>query len=294
MKHQETNLSLARHKKVSLRLLPGFSEVWLHDQICKDTNLLGLGELSVIDRERVQISGGRLDLLLTDSEEGIRYETEIMLGATDPSHIIRCIEYWDIERRRYPAYDHVAVLVAEEVTSRFLNVMALLAGSIPLIAIQLNALQVGDQIVLDFVKVLDQRVLREDDTTEIGGEDVDRGTWEAKVGTAHVQMCDRVLAIANEVAKPELELKYKKGHMAVCAPGSFFNVFPINPKKAFVRLRFQVSELEQWIDRLNEAGIDASTTKGGRMAVRLRGTELIDNEDLLRELIHQAVREYQA
>jgi hypothetical protein len=33
-----------------------------------------------------------------------------MLGATDESHIIRCIEYWDIERRRYPAYEHCAVL----------------------------------------------------------------------------------------------------------------------------------------------------------------------------------------
>ena len=30
-------------------------------------------------------------------------------------------EYWDIERRRYPQYDHCAVLIAEDITSRFLN-----------------------------------------------------------------------------------------------------------------------------------------------------------------------------
>ena len=30
------------------------------------------------------------------------------------SHIIRTIEYWDIERRRYPAYEHVAVLVCRK------------------------------------------------------------------------------------------------------------------------------------------------------------------------------------
>ena len=30
------------------------------------------------------------------------YEVEVMLGETDPSHIIRCIEYWDIEKRKYP------------------------------------------------------------------------------------------------------------------------------------------------------------------------------------------------
>ena len=38
------------------------------------------------------------------------------------------------ERRRYPAYDHCAVLVAENVTTRFLNVLGLVAGSILLLA----------------------------------------------------------------------------------------------------------------------------------------------------------------
>ena len=47
------------------------------------------------------------------------------MGATDEAHIIRTIEYWDLERTRFPQYEHVAVLVAEDVTSRFLNVVAL-------------------------------------------------------------------------------------------------------------------------------------------------------------------------
>ena len=47
------------------------------------------------------------------------------------------IEYWDIERKRYPQYDHCAVLVAEDITSRFLNVVSLFYGTIPLIAIQM-------------------------------------------------------------------------------------------------------------------------------------------------------------
>src|SRR5438094_5032052 len=130
-----------KHESISLRNHPEFSEVWLHDRICEDTSVLGLGELTVIDRERIQFAGGRLDMLLADIENEIRYEVEIMLGATDPSHIVRTVEYWDLERRRYPAYDHIAVLVAEEVTSRFLNVIGLLAGSIPIIAIPLSALR---------------------------------------------------------------------------------------------------------------------------------------------------------
>ena len=49
-----------------------------------------------------------------------RYKVEIRLGKTDECHIFRTIEYWDLERKRYPQYDHVAVFIAEDITSRFL------------------------------------------------------------------------------------------------------------------------------------------------------------------------------
>ena len=78
-----------------------------------------------------------------------------MLGSTDESHIIRTIEYWDVERKRYPQYDHYAVIVAEDITSRFLNVIGLFNGFIPLIALQMIALKFGDQITLAFTKVVD-------------------------------------------------------------------------------------------------------------------------------------------
>ena len=59
--------------------------------------LLGLGEVDVKDVERSQPHGGRLDLLLYDPLANTRYEVELQLGATDESHIIRTIEYWDTE-----------------------------------------------------------------------------------------------------------------------------------------------------------------------------------------------------
>jgi len=57
-------------------------------------------------KERLQRNAGQLDLLLQDPESLKRYEVEIQLSATDESHIIRSIEYWDIERKRYPQYEH--------------------------------------------------------------------------------------------------------------------------------------------------------------------------------------------
>lgn len=76
----------------------------------------------------------RGNLLLSDPDTHTRYEVEIQLGATDESHIIRAIEYWDIEKSRYPQYEHVAVIVADDITSRFLNVINLFNKAIPLIA----------------------------------------------------------------------------------------------------------------------------------------------------------------
>jgi hypothetical protein len=134
----------------------GLTEKWVQDQIADNPPILTLGDLILKDKERMQPSAGRLDLLLQDPETLKRYEVGLQLGATDESHIIRTIEYWDIERKRYPQYEHAAVIVAEDITARFLNVIQLFNGSIPLIALKMTAYKIGEQYALRFVKVLDE------------------------------------------------------------------------------------------------------------------------------------------
>ncbi len=135
---------------------PEYNEKWVQNLIADDPTILGIGDLVLRDVERIQPRAGRLDLLLQDLDTQRRYEVEIQLGPTDEAHIIRTIEYWDIEKKRYPQYDHCAVLVAEDITSRFLNVISLFNGTMPLIAIQMQALKVGDNITLVFTKVMDE------------------------------------------------------------------------------------------------------------------------------------------
>lgn len=120
-----TTLKYAKPERIWLKDHPELDERWLQDRIGEDPALLGLGDLVLKDRERPQPRAGRLDLLLQDAETNKRYEVEVQLGKTDEAHIIRTIEYWDIERKRYPQYDHTAVIVAEDITSRFLNVISL-------------------------------------------------------------------------------------------------------------------------------------------------------------------------
>lgn len=135
----------------------GKDEHWLESAIIKDPSILGLGDLDLYERQRLQPSGGKLDLLLGNRSE--RYELELQLGTTDETHIIRTIEYWDVERRRYPNYEHTAVLVAEEISSRFFNVIYLLGYNIPIVAIKATAHVINDTIGLSFTKVLDTRDL---------------------------------------------------------------------------------------------------------------------------------------
>src|SRR6267154_4266581 len=103
----------------------GVTENWLESHIADDPTILPLGDVEFIDRQRKQEKAGRLDLLLKDDSGDKRYEVELMLGSTDESHLIRAIEYWDIEHRKWPGYEHCAVLVSENVTTRFLNVISL-------------------------------------------------------------------------------------------------------------------------------------------------------------------------
>src|SRR5438105_2257577 len=123
-------------------------EYWLRDQIADNPAILGLGDLVCVMKEKTQAQGGRLDLLLMDREDESMYEVELQLGETDPSHIIRTIEYWDNEKRRWPKRSHIAVLVAEKITSRFFNVVQLLSKAVPIIGIQANMLQIGESTAL--------------------------------------------------------------------------------------------------------------------------------------------------
>ena len=81
------------------------------------------------------------DILLKDPvDNNAMYEIEVMLGETDPSHIIRAIEYWDNEKRKYPQRQHYCVLVAESFDRRYFNVIQILSLNVPMIAIQTDLL----------------------------------------------------------------------------------------------------------------------------------------------------------
>ena len=278
---------------VPLKNTPGLSEKWLQDQIAADPSILGLGKLDLKDRERIQPSAGRLDLLFEDPDTNPirRYEVELQLGKTDESHIIRTIEYWDIERQRYPHFDHCAVIVAEDITSRFLNVIRLFNRSIPLIAIKVQAIQVGEEVGLVFTIVMDEMPR--------GGPEVDeppkatnRTYWESLGSPKTVKLADRVLELINSFA-PGFELNYNKHYIGLAQNGKAINFTTFRPQRT--ALRFEVClpktpETSNTIEQsgLEELGYDATF---GYYKIRLTAEDIEKHQVLLVELMKAALAE---
>lgn len=288
-------LEYTPHTKLSLRQHPALNEQWLHDRICDEPSVLGLGDVRVLDRERTLTGRGRLDLLLLDEDNDRRYEVEIQLGATDPSHIIRTIEYWDLERRRYPAYEHIAVIIAEDITTRFLNVMSLMSGSIPIVAIQLDALEVGRHLVLNFVQVLDLTELRADDIAEedAGGGFVDRAFWDDKAGQPLMRLCDELLVLVRKHAASTPDLNYLRTYIGLRSNGIVRNVLYLSPKptKNFVNVGFGVSAAADWKAKFEEAGVPVQSKRKNRVQLKLTPDDYSAHAALIEDAVAAAVAE---
>jgi len=281
---------LTKGNIVSLQSL-GINEAYLEKFIDADPTVLGLGDVFVVERQRRQEKAGRLDLLLQDVSGDVRYEVELMLGSADESHLIRTIEYWDIERRRYPAYDHRAVLIAEDITTRFLNVITLFSGSIPIIAIQINAINVEDKTGITFVRVVDSTKLRKDDQVNIANlKSTDRNEWVSRVGAGMIEMADKCLVFINEAAKRQRKLNYNKYFIGLTDGARANNFVNINPRKSFLRVNIALEPVEPWAKRLEDTGLDFKTQEG-ELKINLTAKDFEENKELIREILREAVVE---
>jgi hypothetical protein len=61
-------------EKINLAKDAGLNEKWVQDRIAENPSILGLGELILKDKERIQPKAGRLDLLLQDPDRSRCFE----------------------------------------------------------------------------------------------------------------------------------------------------------------------------------------------------------------------------
>ena len=267
----------------------GFDEKWLQKRIDDDPSILGLGpDLSVIAREHAQPTGGRIDFLMFDpAEDGVRYEIEVMLGRVDESHIIRTLEYWDIERTRFPKLQHRAVVVAEEITNRFFNIIALLNRAIPIIAIQLSAFKIDEKVVLNFTTVLN---LPEPEGGGGGGggvvEKTDRAYWDKRSNPGSMKVVDRIVKLTPTPVGPT-HTAYNKSHIALGTTGTNFVWF--YPRKVVSHCQMELllygQERSDFLQKLADASIYSAPSGEYAIRLRLSEKEITDHEQLVKEVL---------
>jgi hypothetical protein len=282
-------LTYTKHEKISLKDNPSFNEKWLQNIIVEDPSILGLGDLVIKDIEK-SLNYGRLDLLLKDDETETRYEVEIQLGRVNESHIIRTLEYWDEERNRYSQYDHIAVIIAEEITSRFFNIISLFNKSIPIIAIQLNALKIDDKIVLNFTKVLDliQRV--DDDTDITDNEPTDRTYWLKNSSESTLQTVDLCVELLKSI-NTSLSENYLRRYIGIKDQNKSNNMVIFWPKRSFLKIGSKNDDKELWLKKLEDAGITVfKDRKSNRVHLRATKDEIQNNRELFIEFFKDAYK----
>lgn len=285
-------LTYIKPERIWLKDHPELREKWVQDRIAEDPGLLGLGDLILKDKERPQPRAGRLDLLLQDPDSTQRYEVEVQLGKTDEAHIIRTIEYWDIERKRYPQYEHTAVIVAEDITTRFLNVIALFNGAIPLVAIQMQAVKLGDNVSLICSTVLGQMRLGLVDEDEELQEITDRAFWEKRASKATVSDADGLLSII-KTFDPAFELKYNKFYIGLAKNSQPSNFVLFRPKKDWLRMEIRLTKSDEMQARLEDAGLDLMDYDNhwGRYRIRLAKGDVQKHNAFLTELLELSYKE---
>ena len=283
--------SYVKLETLSLKNHPVFNEKWVQQKIEEDPGLLGLGDLSVRQSEKIQHTGGRVDLILQDDDSQTRYAVELQLGKTDETHIIRTIEYWDNERKRNQNYNYIAVIIAEDITNRFFNVISLFNGAIPIIAIQMKAIKYKNELGLDFTTILD--VITPDEDDDLIQEPTNRAYWENRATKDTVKWADVLLSYVDEFAS-DFALKYNKHYIGLTQSDITKNFVSFVPKKSTLNLALKLDKSEE-IDEII-SGTDLDFFKYDRRAklyqIRLRAEDLISSKDVLVELFKRAYISY--
>lgn len=277
---------------ISLKKSAEFSEKSLQEIIANNPEILGLGEITLRETERRQLNGGRLDLLFDDEITKVRYTVEIQLGETDETHIIRTIEYWDNERSRNPHIDHIAVIVAEDITTRFLNVISLFNKSIPLIAIQLSAIEVGGQLTINCVKVLDLSTSMgwEEDNTSVVA--TDRSYWLKKATSETISLADGLLGIVHDVVGGKtFELNYNKHYIGLASGGVANNFITMKPRKHNLVLHLKLPRTDEFTELIEQSlELISYDNRWSHYQVRMTKNDLTESRNVLRELIESAAK----
>ena len=159
--------------------------------------------------------------------------------------------------------------------------------SIPIIAIQLNAIKIGNKILLSFTKVLDIYETPEDDEN-LAGEEVGRPYWEKKSNPKSIVIMDEMIKIA-QGKYPNAKVTYNKHHVALGT--SRVNFMWFHPRKSPSNCHFEIKLEKDLVAEtkttFDDLGISYTPRKENNLAISIQNDELKKHVDKITTIINQ-------
>lgn len=104
-------------------------------RLVEDPAILGLGDL---DLKHAACRSRLVSLLLEDRAASSLYVVDLQLGPTDDLHVIRMVERWAGVRKRQRTRRCFAVLVAEQIELRYVNIVGVICRAVPVVAMEMR------------------------------------------------------------------------------------------------------------------------------------------------------------
>lgn len=133
-------------EKIWMKTDRRFNEQFMKEEIEKDPNILELGDLEIIETEKMLPDGTRIDIE-AEGEKNRRYIIELMTGECDADHAQRASLYYELEfLANGRNYDYYVVLVAEDFSANQLRAIRL-NMTVPYICIKLTLYKINENTV---------------------------------------------------------------------------------------------------------------------------------------------------
>jgi hypothetical protein len=173
-----------------------------------------------------------------------------------------------------------------------LNVISLinLNGTIPLIAVQMQAYKVGEYVTLVFTTVLDEmpRGLVEGDEIE-QATPASREYWESRASKATVAIADQLLGIAKEF-DPGIQLKYNRFYIGIAKNDRANNFVSFVPRKNTFTLQLKVPQVDETEKNIQDQGLELMgyDKQFGNYNIRLGIGDASQHRAFLQDVMKQA------
>lgn len=179
------------------------------------------------------------------------------------------------------------MIVAEEITNRFFNVIFLMNRAIPIIAIQLNALRLDDAVILNFTRVLDLYESPEDET-DLGAESTDRSYWQGRTNPKSLSVMDQLISIAQGVGN--VRVSYRKYDITLGTPRRHFCWFHPRKKEGYCHLNLRVGadNISEVKDILEGAGISFNLNREDALGLSVQAADLRGSEKKIKRVMEIA------